>query len=140
MNNMIYVIFFISSILAVIFTYKMMKTHAKSVRLNKLLNKYYDIDNMQLKEIEQARSELAKLNINVSKDKSVYEREIIVYSTISIIFAIATVALTSVIVLPVFTLEATPSNLFLVIILLLASLKFFEFYKISKINYKLAEK
>lgn len=140
MNNMIYVIFFISAILSVIVAYKIMKNNAKSVRLNKLLNKYSDFENMSIKEVEQARSELAEFNINGSKDKSIYERESFVYSTIATIFAIATVSLISVVFLPVFSSKPTATNMMLIIVLLLASCKFFEFYKISKINYKLSKK
>lgn len=140
MDNMIYVIFFISAFLAVIVSYKMMKNHAKSVRLNKLLNKYSDFENMSIKEIDQAKLELAEFNIRGSKDKSVYERESFVYSTIATIFAIATVSLISVVFLPVFSLKPTAPNMMLIIIFLLASCKFFEFYKISKINYKLSKK
>lgn len=134
------IILFLSLIYAIVMSYKIMKNHAKSVRLNKLLNKYSDFENMSIKEIEQAKLELAEFDIKGSKDKSVYERESFVYSTISTVFAIITVSLISVVFLPVFSLKPTATNMMLIIVFLLASCKFFEFYKISKINYKLSKK
>lgn len=129
MDKVIIACIMIASIFSLYILYSNYKIMKNANKKSEILLKYENESILNKKELEE-------IGITGHKDADIYLRECKVYRFIALVFTVLTVSL--VLAMLMFDKQLQANKMLVSVVLLLASAKFYEFYRVSRLNLKLS--